>query len=180
LPLLADSKKLSAKRREIAFVAILDFAKKGNLFFGVGIAEREVIDTINIKQANKAAMNQALSELAKNLNLTKPKKIMVDGNDNYIFNGITLPAEFIIKGDTKIAQIKAASIVAKVWRDHLMVEYAKKYPEYGFDIHKGYGTKRHQQALEKYGVTEIHRKSFAPIRKIICESQNLSERLAEK
>ena len=96
----------------------------------------------------------------------KPDKILIDGRDKFKF---IIPHESIIKGDLKIKSISAASVVAKVTRDRIMIEYAKQYPNYGFDEHKGYGTSRHQRALNDHGACKIHRFSYAPIMNLKCE-----------
>ncbi len=113
-------------------------------------------------------MELALQELFTKIAPEKIKKIQVDGNDNYIFEWNNLPIDFIIRWDSKINEIKAASIIAKTTRDSIMETYAKDFPEYGFEKHKGYGTALHQKMLENYGICSIHRKSYAPIKKIIA------------
>lgn len=149
---LADSKALSAKKREELFALIQERC----LAWAIGRAEVHEIDQLNILQATLLAMQRAINALP-----TKPDHVQVDGN---ICPQITYSVEAIIGGDGLIPAISAASIIAKVSRDREMIEYAKIYPEYGFAEHKGYGTKQHLLALKQFGVTAIHRRSFAPIK----------------
>lgn len=150
---LADSKLLSAKKRSILFEEINTKA----LAVGVGICSVTEIESINILQATLLAMNKAI------LNLTiMPTKILVDGNilPKWTFNTQSIQAQAIIGGDRLEPVISAASIIAKVTRDNLMILLDQKYPEYGFAKHKGYGTKQHIDALHKYGKLAEHRNSF--------------------
>ncbi len=149
---LNDSKKLTEKRRVLLDVEIREKA----LAWFIGRAEVEEIDEINILQATMVAMQRAVAGLK-----IKPTLVLVDGNRTPDFS---IPAEAIIKGDGKIAEISAASIIAKVCRDNEMCEMDDVYPGYGFSSHKGYGTKQHLTALEALGVCPIHRRSFAPVR----------------
>ena len=143
-----DSKKLSEKKRGMLF----DVIKENALDISIGIADEKVIDEINILNATMKAMNDAIS------GLTHPFDIaLIDGNCS---RGIEFYNRCIVKGDANSYNIAAASIIAKETRDRYMREIASKYPEYGFDIHKGYGTKSHREALLKYGPCEIHRKTF--------------------
>lgn len=145
---LNDSKKLSEKRREMLYDEICAKA----VAWGVGIVDNHVIDEINILQATYKAMRLAIEDLG-----VKPDFILADAVH---IPGIDIPQEGIIKGDAKSVSIAAASIIAKVTRDRIMLEYDKLYPEYGFASHKGYGTKAHIEALKKYGPLDIHRKTF--------------------
>lgn len=145
---LNDSKQLSAKKRELLYDEIMEKA----VSVGVGYATPQRIDEINILQATYEAMRQAVSKLA-----VMPQLLL---NDAVTIPGIEIPQVPIIKGDAKSASIAAASIVAKVTRDRLMVEYDKTMPEYGFASNKGYGSAEHIAALQKYGPTPIHRASF--------------------
>lgn len=147
---LDDSKKLSEAKRNQLFDRIQTDAKA----IGIGIISAEEIDKYNIYQAVKKAMKQAVSELAP-----QPDFLLVDA----MKVDTPYPQESIIKGDANSNSIAAASIIAKVTRDRLMAEYDQKYPEYGFSIHKGYGTKAHLDALKKCGPSPIHRRSFAPV-----------------
>ncbi len=143
-----DSKKLSEKKREKLFDVICETA----IAYSIEFVYPDVIDDINIKKATALAMHNAVSNLK-----VKADYVIIDGNDNYPYD---IPYEYVVKGDAKSQTIAAASILAKVSRDRMMLEYDKKYPEYGFAKHKGYGTKAHMEAIQKYGVLDIHRKSF--------------------
>lgn len=149
-----DSKKLTAKKREAAYREIL---KKSMV--GVGIVDEKTVDRINIYQATKKAMQVAISKLS-----IPPDYVIVDGNMKI---STKCPLKCIVGGDSKSLSIAAASIVAKVTRDRIMVEYDKLYPQYGFARHKGYGTKDHIAAIKKYGASPIHRNSFCPVRNIV-------------
>lgn len=155
LPGLTDSKKLSEKKREILFELI----KEQAIAWSVGEASVDEIDEINILQASLLAMKRAIESLA-----VQPDKALIDGNR---CPELTMNTQAIIGGDLTIPVISAASIIAKVTRDRHMIELDKLYPEYGLASHKGYGTKLHMQAIEKYGPRPIHRKSFAPIKKLL-------------
>ena len=150
---LRDSKKLSQKKREFLYDDILIKA----VSIGIGKVDVKTIDRINIREATFKAMQIALGSLS-----TKPDKALIDG---YALNNQVIPNEGIIGGDDLIDSIKAASIIAKVTRDRLMIEYAVIFPEYGFDQHKGYGTKSHLNALDKFRSTPIHRRSYKPVKK---------------
>ena len=152
---LNDSKKLSEKKREELFLEISEKA----LAIGIGSCTPEEIDTLNIKQATRKAMLQAV----QNLEL-QPGLVLVDAET---INGLEIRQVPIIKGDAKSVSIAAASIVAKVTRDHLMMEYDKLYPQYGFASNKGYGSAAHMLALKEYGPCPIHRRSF--IKNIVSE-----------
>ena len=148
IPGLNDSKKLTDKRRRELFPVIQSSA----LAYGIAFADNREIDEINILQATYLAMERALNMLHM-----KPEVALIDGNRTKDFG---IPVETVIKGDARCASIAAASILAKVSRDDLMLEMARRYPEYSFDVHKGYGTKAHYAALEVNGPCEIHRMSF--------------------
>ena len=152
---LADSKVLSETRRE-ALAAII---KERAICWAIGRAEVDEIDRINILQASLVAMQRAVAALDP-----LPEHVLVDGNRSPAFH---CSSQAIIKGDSKIPAISAASIIAKVARDREMCELANVYPGYGLETHKGYPTKIHIQALHALGVTAIHRKSFAPVKKIL-------------
>ena len=158
LPGLTDSKKLSSKKREILAVAI----KEQAVAWSIGEASVEEIDQINILQATMLAMQRAVAGLSVSVD-----KVLVDGNRAPEFG---IPAEPIIGGDGIEPCISAASIIAKVARDQLMAAYAAGFPEYGFERHSGYPTKQHREALQRYGVTPIHRRSFAPVKKLLMLS----------
>lgn len=155
LPGLTDSKKLSEKKRERLFDAI----KEQAVAWTVAQASVEEIDEINILQASLLAMKRAIESLA-----ITPNKVLVDGN---ICPPIKLSCQAIVGGDLSVPSISAASIIAKVTRDRLMLELDQKYPEYGLKANKGYPTKTHCIAIQEHGPCIIHRKSFAPIRDMI-------------
>ena len=148
LPDLNDSKKLTDKKRRELFPII----KEQAVAFGIGLASHEEIDEINILQATYLAMERAIAQLEG-----KADFALIDGNRAKDFG---LPVRTVVKGDSLSASIAAASVLAKVTRDDIMLELAKEYPEYGFEIHKGYGTKAHYEALRTYGHCPIHRLSF--------------------
>ena len=148
IPGLNDSKKLSDKKRRELFPII----KEKAICYGIGLASHEEIDEINILQATYLAMERALAQL-----VVTPQQVLIDGNRTKDFG---LPVKTVVHGDSLSVSIAAASVLAKVTRDDLMLEMAKEYPQYGFEIHKGYGTKAHYEALRTYGVCPIHRNSF--------------------
>ena len=148
IPGLNDSKKLSDKRRRELFPIIQQEA----VSFGIAFASQEEIDEINILQATFLAMRRAMEQLNP-----QPEFALIDGNRETDFG---VPCKTVIKGDSLSANIAAASVLAKVTRDNWMMEAAEKSPGYGFEIHKGYGTKAHYAALEKLGPCPIHRRSF--------------------
>lgn len=159
-----DSKQLSEKKREELFEII----KKDALAIGVGIVDAETIDKINIYEATKVAMKEAV----KNLN----HKFDLILTDAMPLKNMGVPVIDIIKGDAKALPIAAASIIAKVTRDHILNDLAKKYPEYGFEKHKGYGTKLHMDALKKYGpIKGVHRYSYKPVEEASIEQVHLFE-----
>lgn len=143
-----DSKKLTAKKRD----ALFDVIKETAIAYAIEFVYPDVIDDINIKKATALAMHNAVSKLS-----TKADFVIIDGNDNIPYD---VPYKYVVKGDAKSQTIAAASILAKVSRDRLMEELDNQYPQYGFAKHKGYGTKEHMTAIQKFGVTEVHRKTF--------------------
>jgi len=151
---IRDSKKLTPKQRE-KFYKI--FKKTDGLKWGIGKVSEKVIDKINILEATKLAMIRAIKKLER-----KPDFLIIDGNFKL---NLPIPQKSIVKADEKVFSVALASIIAKVTRDGLMKKYAKKYPHYGFDAHKGYPTKFHFKMLKKYGYCQIHRKSFKPLKK---------------
>ncbi len=148
LPGLNDSKKLSDKKRRELYPMIMEKA----LAYGIGFADEKEIDEINILQATYLAMERALGQLQ-----VRPDFALIDGNRAKDFG---LPVRTVVHGDSLSASIAAASVLAKVTRDDVMLKMAETYPGYGFDIHKGYGTKVHYEALREYGPCQIHRMSF--------------------
>ena len=153
---LDDSKKLSKKNREIIFNQL-----KGTSKIGVGYASSNEIDQYNILQATFLAMKRAINALAD-----LPDRALIDGN--VIPPKFPCPAEAIVKGDSRVASIAAASVIAKVTRDRLMKNLAKTYPGYGWETNFGYGVKAHSDALKTIGLTPEHRRSFKPIHNILC------------
>ncbi|MDT8345057.1 MAG: ribonuclease HII [Thermohalobaculum sp.] len=161
LPLgLNDSKKLAAARREALFAALAGVAA-----IGVGRAEVGEIDTLGILRANDLAMRRALAALP-----VRPARALIDGNR--VPPGLDCPAEAVVRGDGAVLSIAAASIIAKVTRDRIMTALAREFPQYGWERNAGYGTAAHRAALERHGVTALHRRSFAPIHKILCEGDS--------
>ena len=152
---LADSKALTAARREVLFAQIQAQA----LCFCIAEASREEIDHLNILQATLLAMQRAVQGLA-----TAPARVLVDGNRLPL---LAIPAEAIVKGDAKVSAISAASILAKVTRDRWCAQLHARYPHYGFDRHKGYGTAEHLVALAEHGACPEHRRSFAPVARVL-------------
>ena len=148
---LTDSKKLSLKKREMFF----DIIMKDALSVSIGIKDEKVIDEVNIYEATKLAMYEAI-----NNSKIKPEHVLIDAMK---LEKLEMPSTSIIKGDLKSITISAASIIAKVTRDRMLVELDKKYPEYGFAKNAGYGTKQHIEAIEKYGIIPEHRKTFKPV-----------------
>ena len=148
IPGLNDSKKLTDKRRR----ELAPIIKEQAIAYAIAFATHEEIDQINILQATFLAMQRALDQLG-----VKPDLALIDGNREKDFG---IPVKTVVKGDSLSANIAAASILAKVTRDDWMEEMAEKYPEYGFEIHKGYGTKAHYAALTEHGATDIHRMTF--------------------
>jgi len=153
---IKDSKKLKPHEREYLFEKIKELA----VGYAIIAVEPEEIDRINILEATKLSMKKAGKKLVRQLKIEFPH-FLVDGNTSFCKKS---SVETIIKGDDKIRSIGAASILAKVYRDRLMTEFAKTYPEYGFEKHMGYGTKIHLSQIKIYGPTEIHRKTFKGVK----------------
>ncbi len=152
---LTDSKKLTEKKRDRFYDQILEHA----VCVGVGIVDHETIDAINILQATKLAMIRAVQQMKQT-----PDILLIDGNQTIEWDG---PQKAIVKGDSLSLSIAAASVIAKVTRDRIMVENASHYTNYGFEKNKGYGSKTHLKAIEKYGPCCIHRKSFKGVREFV-------------
>lgn len=157
-PGLTDSKKLSEKKRDTLAEMIKDQAAAWH----VAAATPEEIASLNILHATMLAMKRAVDGLA-----VRPEKIFIDGNR--IPEHLGIPAEAVVKGDSKIIEISAASVLAKTARDAEMYALAQRHPQYGFDKHKGYGTKQHLEALKQYGVLPEHRRDFAPVRNLLAQ-----------
>ena len=153
---LTDSKKLSEKKRNVFF----DYIKDNCICYGIGIVEPEIIDEVNIYQATKIAMKQAISKVEEQIDLDH---VLIDAMPL----DLDIPTTSIIKGDSKSISIAAASVLAKVTRDRMMYELDKKYPQYGYASHKGYPTKKHLEAIHKYGLIEGYRKTYGPVREIL-------------
>lgn len=154
---LNDSKKLTEKKRDKFYEILI----KDAVAYGVGIVSPQRIDEINIYAATKEAMKQAISNLR-----VSPEHVLIDAMPLEL----EVPTTSIIKGDAKSLSIAAASVIAKVTRDRMMYELDKKYPEYGFAYHKGYPTKKHIEAVKKYGILDFYRTTYAPISDIIKET----------
>lgn len=153
---LTDSKKLSEKKRNEFY----DIIKKDALGIGIGIKDEKVIDKVNIYEATKLAMYEAIKNTPCQI-----EHVLIDAMK---LEKLTIPSTSIIKGDQLSISIAAASVIAKVTRDRMMDELDKKYPEYGFKSNKGYPTKKHKEAIKKYGITNEHRKTFKPV----CDNLN--------
>ncbi|NSL51201.1 ribonuclease HII [Calidifontibacillus erzurumensis] len=151
LPGLNDSKKLTEKKRELFYQYIETHA----LCIGIGIATAKEIDELNIYQASKLAMVRAVQNLS-----IKPEYLLIDAMEV----PLSIPQTSIVKGDSKSVSIAAASIIAKVTRDRYMKDLGKRYPQYGFETHMGYGTNQHLKAIETFGIISEHRSSFAPVK----------------
>lgn len=157
-----DSKQISEKKRKELFEII----QKDALVVGVGIVDAETIDRINIYEATKVAMKEAIKNLNHDYDLILTDAMKLENQKVEVID--------IIKGDAKALPIAAASIIAKVTRDEILNELGKKYPEYGFEVHKGYGTKKHLDALDKYGpIKKIHRFSYRPVYRSQMKQMNL-------
>ncbi|AIA70022.1 ribonuclease HII [Pectobacterium atrosepticum SCRI1043] len=152
---LADSKQLSEKRR----LSLYDEIKEKALAWSLGRAEPEEIDQLNILHATMLAMQRAVAALA-----IVPDFVLIDGNR---CPALPMPAQAVVKGDSRVAEISAASIMAKVTRDREMVELDQRFPDYGFAQHKGYPTAFHLEKLAALGATEFHRRSFAPVKRVL-------------
>lgn len=155
---LTDSKKLTEKTREKFYDYIMEHA----LSIGIGMMDEKIIDEVNIYEATKLAMYQAVEN-----SLIKPEYVLIDAMK---LDKLSMPSTSIIKGDAKSISIAAASVIAKVTRDRMMIELDKKYPMYGFKSHKGYPTKKHVEAIEKYGLIDGYRKTFKPISTMLEKS----------
>lgn len=153
---LTDSKKLSEKKRNL----FNEYIKEHALAYGIGEIGPDIIDEVNIYEATKLAMKKAIKEVQKQVNI---EHILIDAMPLEL----DIPTTSIIKGDSLSISIAAASVIAKVYRDDLMYKLDKKYPEYGFASHKGYPTKKHLEAINKYGLIEGYRKTYGPVKEIL-------------
>ena len=154
LPGLNDSKKLTEKRREKFYKILMQDA----ISIGIGIIDEKIIDEVNIYEATKLAMKDAINNCQ-----IKPEHVLIDA----MKLDIDIPSTSIIKGDAKSLSIAAASVIAKVTRDHMLIELDKTYPMYDFKHNKGYPTKKHVEAIYKYGITPFHRKTFSPVKEYL-------------
>ena len=157
---LTDSKKLSEKKREEFYDYIMEHA----ISVGIGMIDENVIDEVNIYEATKLAMYQAVEK-----SKVKPEHVLIDAMK---LDKLEMPSTSIIKGDAKSISIAAASVIAKVTRDRMMIELDQKYPMYGFKSHKGYPTKKHIEAIKEYGLIDGYRKTFKPISEMVKELEN--------
>lgn len=196
---LADSKLVTEKNRERILSDIMSQEQAGKCFTVVAHRSAAEIDSLGIREANRACMQEVIRTLITKIGNDDTLEIWIDGCDNYTFDlethdvgydfprlsakkrrdyeplrgDETIQIHYCIGWDTSIPVISAASIVAKVSRDHMMCEYNQEFPEYGFDTHKGYGTRKHRESLLYYGITPIHRKSYAPIKSLISHQSSL-------
>ncbi|HIC7352048.1 TPA: ribonuclease HII [Streptococcus pyogenes] len=159
---LNDSKKIPKAKHETIYQAV----KEKALAIGIGIIDNQLIDEVNIYEATKLAMLEAIKQLEGQL--TQPDYLLIDA----MTLDIAISQQSILKGDANSLSIAAASIVAKVTRDQMMANYDRIFPGYGFAKNAGYGTKEHLQGLKAYGITPIHRKSFEPVKSMCCDSTN--------
>jgi len=155
---LTDSKKLTEKKREEFYKILI----KDSVSIGIGIVNEKIIDEINIYEATKKAMIYAINNM-----LIKPEHVLIDA----MKLDVDIPSTPIIKGDSKSLSIAAASVIAKVTRDHMLDELDKKYPMYDFKHNKGYPTKKHLEAISKYGIIQEHRKSYGPVRDYLLNNK---------
>ncbi len=160
---LADSKILSASKRDSLYLLIKETA----LSWSIAQASVEEIDQLNILQATLLAMQRAVNGLH-----IQPEEVLVDGNQ---LPNLPMPAQAIVKGDSKVQAISAASILAKVERDKLMLEYHQQFPEFSFHAHKGYGTKQHLAEIEQFGILDIHRRTFNPVKTLLSKNATDSQ-----
>ena len=161
---LTDSKKLSEKKRDLFY----EYINEHSLAWDVGIIGPEIIDEVNIYAATKLAMKEAINKVRKKINV---EHVLIDAMPLEI----NIPTTSIIKGDAKSISIAAASVMAKVTRDRMMYDLDKKYPEYGFGSHKGYPTKKHVEAIKKYGLIDGYRKSYGPVKEILEGEMNATK-----
>lgn len=171
-----DSKKLTEKKREEIYKILIEEASKENpsVAFGVWVVDNFIVDEINIKQANKLAMNRALEELLRKVDKEDIKTVLIDWNDKYKFDILDKQPLYIVGWDWKIFEIWAASIIAKVFRDRLMTVYSELYPDMNLENHKWYWTKKHKEYLtDKSKVTNIHRKSYKPVKEVLDRKEKL-------
>ncbi|MEG0266649.1 MAG: ribonuclease HII [Bacilli bacterium] len=162
---LTDSKKLSEKKRDIFY----DYIIENCLAYGISSVSPEEIDSINIYEASRKAMMKSIKKVSKQINL---EHVLVDAMP---LKDLKIKSTSIIKGDAKSISIAAASVLAKVTRDKMMYKLDKKYPQYGYGKHKGYPTKMHLEAINKYGLIEGYRKTYGPVKQIIMKGNDNNE-----
>ena len=173
--MMNDSKKLTDLKRQEFYTTLIELSWEWKLYFGVWIVDNFVIDDINIRQANREAMRRAIVEIQRKI----PKEfsevgVVIDGRDNYEFDELDQKPLYIIGWDGKVPEIGAASIIAKVFRDKLMTQYATLYPELWLDTNAWYGTKKHKEALEsKKDISGIHRMSYKPVKKVLEQKEKV-------
>lgn len=176
LNLINDSKKLTEKKRNEIFEKLVDLSRWENpsVFFWVWVVDNFLIDEINIKKANKEAMRRALVEILRQINKDDIWSVLVDGNDNYVFEELDKKPIYVIGWDAKVLEIGRASIIAKVFRDKLIETYSLLYPDLSLENHKWYGTKKHIEYLsDKSKITGIHRTSYKPVKAILDKKEKL-------
>lgn len=164
-----DSKKLSEKKREELYYELIEMSrwKKPKVFFGIWIVDNFIIDEINIRQANREAMRRSILELSRKINF-KSIEVLIDWRDNYDFEELKKRPTYIIWWDWKISEIWAASIIAKVFRDKLLIQYSTLYPDLWIESHKWYWTKKHSDNLvNKKDIIWIHRLSYKPVKRVL-------------
>jgi ribonuclease HII len=173
--LVNDSKKLTVKKREELYSKIIELSGEGKLFFWLWVVDNFVIDEINIRQANREAMRRAIVEIKRKIpDDFSEISVVIDGRDNYEFEELEQKPLYIVWGDGKVSEIWAASIIAKVFRDKLMAQYATLYPELWLDTNAGYGTKKHKEKLkQKFDITWIHRTSYKPIKEVLEKKEKV-------
>lgn len=172
---VGDSKKLSETKREELYNTLIDLSGQKKLFFWVWVVDNYLIDELNIRQANREAMRRAIIEIRRKIpNDFESVSVVIDGKDNYEFQELDQKPLFLVWGDGKVSEISAASIIAKVFRDKLMAQYATLYPEFGFENNAGYGTKKHKDHLQNIAdVTGIHRTSYKPVKQVLEKKEKL-------
>jgi len=171
---LWDSKKLSEKKRDDLYWKLIEMSRwpKPQIFFWLGLVDNFIIDEINIRQANREAMRRAIKELSRKISF-KNIEVLIDWRDNYDFEELRIRPTYIVGWDWKIVEIWAASIIAKVFRDKILVQYATLYPDLWIENHKWYWTKKHSENLKKKkDITWIHRLSYKPVKKVLENKKN--------
>lgn len=176
LDIITDSKKITEKKRKEIFEQLIEMSQleKPKIYFWVWVVDNFYIDKHNIKQANKEAMNRALLELSRKIDFKNISWVFVDWNDNYVFDILEKKPNYVVGGDSKIKEIWAASIIAKVFRDSLMTQYCLLYPDLCIEKHKWYWTKKHRDYLKwKEKITGIHRLSYKPVKELLEKKEKI-------